>query len=109
MISSSTNQSWKTRFKRLQPLGQPLKVGRCQDRTAISMGLHRLGWERTRLGLSSPSRPYRVALRMARLWRDQGKRHDARELLAPIYGWFTEGFDTLDLKEAKVLLEDLQS
>ena len=36
----------------------------------------------------------------ARLWRDQGKRDEARELLAPIYGWFTEGFDTLDLKEA---------
>ena len=40
---------------------------------------------------------------MARLWRDQGKREEARDLLAPIYGWFTEGFDTLDLKEAKSL------
>ena len=38
---------------------------------------------------------------MARLWRDQGKRDEARELLAPVYGWFTEGFDTRDLKEAK--------
>ena len=44
---------------------------------------------------------------MARLWRDQGKREQARELLAPVYGWFTEGFDTLDLKEAKALLEEL--
>jgi predicted ATPase len=43
----------------------------------------------------------------ARLWRDQGKRDEARELLAPVYSWFTEGFDTLDLKEAKVLLEKL--
>jgi predicted ATPase len=50
----------------------------------------------------------RAAMSMARLWRDQGKREQARELLAPVYGWFTEGFDTLDLKEAKVLLEDLQ-
>ena len=41
---------------------------------------------------------------MARLWRDQGKREEARDLLAPVYGWFTEGFDTLDLKEAKTLL-----
>jgi hypothetical protein len=40
---------------------------------------------------------------MARLWRDQGKREEARELLAPVYGWFTEGFDTRDLKEAKAL------
>ena len=49
----------------------------------------------------------RAAMSLARLWRDQGKVHQARELLAPVYGWFTEGFDTLDLKEAKALLEDL--
>jgi class 3 adenylate cyclase/predicted ATPase len=46
----------------------------------------------------------RAATSMARLWRDQGKPQHARELLAPIYGWFTEGFDTSDLKEAKALL-----
>jgi predicted ATPase len=51
----------------------------------------------------------RAAMSMARLWRDQGKRDEARELLAPVYGWFTEGFDTLDLKEAKALLEQLTS
>ena len=45
--------------------------------------------------------------RLARLWSDQGKRGEARELLAPVYGWFTEGFDTLDLKEAKALLDEL--
>ena len=43
---------------------------------------------------------------MARLWRDQGKRNEARDLLASAYGWFTEGFDTRDLKEAKALLEE---
>jgi predicted ATPase len=46
----------------------------------------------------------RAAMSMARLWRDHGKRDEARELLAPVYGWFTEGFDTLDLKEAKCLV-----
>jgi predicted ATPase len=51
----------------------------------------------------------RAAMSMARLWRDQGKRQEARELLAPVYGWFTEGFDTLDLKEAKALLGELAS
>jgi predicted ATPase len=51
----------------------------------------------------------RAATRMARLWHDQGKRQQARELLGPIYGWFTEGFDTLDLKEAKALLGELAS
>jgi predicted ATPase len=49
----------------------------------------------------------RAAMSLARLWRDQGKRDEARDLLAPVYGWFTEGFDTLDLKEAKALLEEL--
>jgi class 3 adenylate cyclase len=49
----------------------------------------------------------RASISLARLWRDQGKREEARELLAPVYGWFTEGFDTRDLKEAKALLEEL--
>ena len=44
---------------------------------------------------------------LARLWRSQGKREEARQMLAEIYGWFTEGFDTADLKEAKALLEEL--
>jgi predicted ATPase len=51
----------------------------------------------------------RAAISLARLWRDQGKRGNAGELLAPVYGWFTEGFDTRDLKEAKTLLNDLHS
>jgi predicted ATPase len=50
----------------------------------------------------------RAAMSMARLWRDQGKRQQAHDLLAPVYGWFAEGFDTLDLKEAKALLEQLK-
>jgi predicted ATPase len=44
---------------------------------------------------------------MARLWRDQGRRNEARELLAPVYGWFTEGFATRDLKDVKALLDAL--
>ena len=49
----------------------------------------------------------RASMSLARLWRDQGKVQQARELLAPVYGWFTEGFDTRDLKEAKALLGEL--
>jgi predicted ATPase len=49
----------------------------------------------------------RAAMSLARLWQQQGKRAEAYELLAPIYGWFTEGFDTADLQEAKGLLEEL--
>jgi predicted ATPase len=44
---------------------------------------------------------------MARLWRDRGRRHEACNLLAPLYGWFTEGFNTRDWKEAKALLDDI--
>jgi DNA-binding SARP family transcriptional activator/predicted ATPase/class 3 adenylate cyclase len=51
----------------------------------------------------------RAATRLARLWRDQSRRTDARDLLAPIYSWFTEGFDTRDLKEAKAVLDELAS
>jgi predicted ATPase len=51
----------------------------------------------------------RAATSLARLWRDQGKREEARDLLAQVYGWFTEGFDTLDLKEAKAQLDALAS
>ena len=50
----------------------------------------------------------RAAMSLARLWREQGKRAEAHELLAPIYNWFTEGFDTADLQEAKVLLDELE-
>jgi predicted ATPase len=56
----------------------------------------------TAKGLELPA-----AVSLARLWRDQGKPQQAHELLAPVYGWFTEGFDALDLKEAKALLEEL--
>ena len=51
----------------------------------------------------------RASMSLARLWRDQDKVQQARELLAPVYGWFTEGFDTLDMKEAKPLLDELHA
>jgi predicted ATPase len=50
----------------------------------------------------------RAAMSLSRLWQQQGRRVEARDLLAPIYGWFTEGFDTADLQEAKALLEALE-
>jgi predicted ATPase len=66
--------------------GHALKIARAQ---------HAKSWE------------LRAAMSLARLWCDQGKVQQARELLSPVYGWFTEGFDTRDLKEAKVLLDEL--
>ena len=50
----------------------------------------------------------RAAMSMARLWRGQDKRDEARELLTPVYGWFTEGFDTADLRDTKALLDELR-
>ena len=50
----------------------------------------------------------RAAMGLARLWQQQGKRSEAYEILAPVYGWFTEGFDTADLQEAKALLDALE-
>ncbi len=56
---------------------------------------------------ASKSLELRTATSLARLWRDQRKREEARDLLGPVYDWFTEGFDTADLKEAKALLGEL--
>jgi hypothetical protein len=67
------------------------------------------GLEPGRLSLSGPCCACGERWRVfgPEAWRDQGKRDQARDLLAPVYGWFTEGFDTRDLKEAKVLLDEL--
>jgi predicted ATPase len=51
----------------------------------------------------------RATISLARLWRSQGKQHDAHGMLSEIYDWFTEGFDTKDLQEAKALLDSLES
>ncbi len=56
---------------------------------------------------SAKSWELRAATRLARLWHSQGKTTEARDLLTPVYGWFTEGFDTADLKEAKAVLDEL--
>jgi predicted ATPase len=56
---------------------------------------------------SAKSWELRAATSLARLWQSQGKRDEARELLEPVYDWFTEGFDTADLKDAKALLDEL--
>jgi len=53
------------------------------------------------------SRESRTVMSLSRLWKQQGKKEEARQMLAGVYGWFTEGFDTADLKEAKALLDEL--
>jgi predicted ATPase len=75
------------------------KLRRCSTRQAISVAL----------GQSAKVPELRAATSITRLWRDQGRRDEAHNLLAPVYGWFTEGFDTLDLKQAKALLGELHA
>ncbi len=80
----------------MSPEPEAAKAEACFERAlAIARAQQAKSWE------------LRTAISMARLWREQGKRDEAREILAPIYAWFTEGFDTLDLKQAKALLAEL--
>src|SRR5262249_43933007 len=79
-----------------QAVPDPTRAASCfQQALAIARRQQAKSWE------------LRAALSLARLWQAQGKRAEAYELLAPIYGWFTEGFDTVDLQEARALLEEL--
>jgi predicted ATPase len=79
-----------------QAVAAPAQAEACfQQALAIARRQQAKSWE------------LRAAMSLSRLWQQQGKRADARELLAPIYGWFTEGFDTADLQEAKAFLEAL--
>ena len=78
------------------PQRDAAKAEACFERAlAIARAQHAKSWE------------LRAAISMARLWRNQGRRDEARELLAPVYGWFSDGFDTLDVKQAKSLLDEL--
>jgi predicted ATPase len=80
----------------MSPVPQAAKAAAYFDRAlAVARQQQAKSWE------------LRASMSLARLWRDQGKVQQARELLSPVYGWFTEGFDTRDLKEAKTLLEQL--
>jgi predicted ATPase/class 3 adenylate cyclase len=111
-------------------LGEALDRSEATDERWFEAELHRLRGELL-LALVEPDRPeaeicfgralalareqdakmweLRAATSLARLWRDQGRRAEAHDLLVPVYGWFTEGFDTPDLQEAKALLEELAS
>jgi predicted ATPase len=90
-------------FLRLHP-----NQNRCRRPRVEKVGLKRKRISNRALAVAraqqAKSWELRAAMSMARLWRDQGKRAEARDLLAPVYDWFTKGFDTLDLKEAKALL-----
>jgi predicted ATPase len=101
-VAAETGENWylarlhHLRAELLQARGRDADAAEASLRTAIDIARTQgaRGWE------------LRAATSLARLWRDQGKRREAYDLLAPIYGWFTEGFDTPDLKDAKALLDE---
>jgi class 3 adenylate cyclase/predicted ATPase len=105
LIETTKESWWEAEVHRtageialLSPQLDPLKAeAYFQQALAVARQQQAKSWE------------LRASMSLARLWRDQGKGQHARELLAPVYGWFTEGFDTRDLKEAKALLEELAS
>jgi predicted ATPase len=103
-LVESTGERWfeaelhRVRGELLLRLPDPERIGaeRCfRHAIAVAQGQQAKLWE------------LRAAVSLARLWRDQGRRAEAHDLLAPVYGWFTEGFDTADLKNAEALLDEL--
>jgi predicted ATPase len=99
-LASRTGEVWFTpELHRLRGLAYPAEHAEAerhfQSALEIARSQRSMLWQ------------LRASGSLARLWRDRGKRDEARELLAPVYGWFTEGFDTRDLKEAKALLDEL--
>ena len=91
-------QRLKGRLLLVRSADQPAAVEACFQRAvAVAHRQQAKSWE------------LRAAMSLSRLWQQQDKRTEAYELLAPVYGWFTEGFDTADLQEAKALLEELEA
>src|SRR5262249_42570566 len=100
---STGGRNYEAELYRLQ--GELLLAHSAADHMEVESCFHQaLGIARRQ---QAKSCELRAAMSLARLWQRQGKRAEARALLAPVYGWFTEGFDTADLQEAKALLDEL--
>ena len=97
------------RIYRLSAVGQVERKGRLLLRKGHSETAEELYWKALKIAKEQQAKLWelRAALSLAQLRREQGRHAEAYDLLAPVYGWFTEGFDTPDLKEAKALLESL--
>jgi predicted ATPase len=103
VLNSNRERFWEAELYRLkgalllqQSSGDSTQAETCfQQAISIAQSQQAKSWE------------LRAATSLARLWQQQGKRQEAHDLLAPVYNWFTEGFDTADLQEAKTLLDEL--
>ena len=103
VTNDTGERRWEAELHRLK--GELLLAGSAEHATEAETCFHQaLDVARRQ---QAKSWELRAAVSLARLWQQQGKRTEARVLLAPIYGWFTEGFDTADLREARALLEAL--
>jgi tetratricopeptide (TPR) repeat protein len=105
-LIQQTGQRWfESEMHRVR--GQVLLRTEIRDEAAAEAAFMRA----IKIGANQRTKAFelRASMNLARLWRDQGKQDEARDLLAPVYNWFTEGFDTRDLKEAKALLDELAS
>jgi predicted ATPase len=103
MVDNTGERYWEAELHRrkgeLLLIQQGQKVGEAEEcfRQALDIARRQ----------QAKSLELRAAMSLSRLWQQQGKQEEAHQLLTEIYGWFTEGFDTADLKEAKILLEEL--
>jgi predicted ATPase len=103
LVQRTGERFWEAELYRLK--GELLLAQSLDNPTeAESCFQHAIAIDRNQ---SAKSLELRAATSLARLWQAQGKRKEAYDLLAPVYGWFTEGFDTADVQEAKALLEQL--
>jgi predicted ATPase len=105
VVDNTGERYWEAELNRLK--GELLLARSAEQHTEAEICFHQAVDIARRQ--QATSLELRAAISLARLWQQQGKHAEARELLAPIYGWFTEGFDTADLQEAKALLDVLAS
>ena len=102
LAARTDEQMWKAELERITG-----ELRRIQGAPPDSVEAHFLVALNIARSQSAKSFELRAAISLARLWRDQNRAAEAQHLLAPVYGWFTEGFDTPDLRAAKALMEEL--
>jgi predicted ATPase len=100
-VEKTGHRQWEAELHRLEGVALSGLNRLEEGQTALEKAM------RVAQGQEAKAHELRATTSLARLWGEQGRRSEARDLLAPVYGWFTEGFDTADLKEAKALLEDV--
>ncbi len=100
-IDATGERWWEAELHRLRGLLLMARLDMPEAEATLQRAIRVAGEQQAKsLGL-------RAATSLAGLWFEQGRRAEAHDLLAPVYGWFTEGFDTLDLKQARALLDEL--